>query len=73
MRGGRVIDALPGADLTVETLDRKAVEGAQFIELLGMLALGALDRTIELGRARRQHEQRRSRRWQAASFGTFGR
>ena len=52
-----VVNALPAAGLTVETLDREAVEGTQLVELLGMRALRALDRAVELGRARRQHEQ----------------
>src|SRR5579859_4001044 len=57
MRAHGVVDALPGAGLTIEGGDAEVAERAQFIELLGMRALGALDRAVESGRARRQHEQ----------------
>jgi len=57
MRTDGVVDALPGTGLAVEAGDRPSIEGTKLIELLGMGALGALDRAVELGRTRRQHEQ----------------
>ena len=57
MRAHGVVDPLPGAGLTVEHGDVEVAEGAEFVELLGMGALGALDRGVEPGRTGRSHEQ----------------
>jgi hypothetical protein len=57
VRADGVVDAFPGTGLTIDGVDGPGGESADFIELLGVSALGAFDRAIELGRAGREHEQ----------------
>ena len=56
MRADGVVDPLPLAQFAVERFHFQRTS-ADLIELLGVGALGALDRSIEFGRARREHEQ----------------
>ena len=56
MRAHRVVDALPDAKLAVERGDRP-VEVPDLIEFLRVGALRPLDMTVQLWRARRQHEE----------------
>jgi hypothetical protein len=57
VRADGVVDAFPGTGLTIDGVDGPGGESEDFIELLGVSALGAFDRAIELGRAGREHEQ----------------
>ena len=56
VRADGVVGALPGKELTVEDRELEGV-GDDFIELLGMGTLGALDMAVEFGGAGRQDEQ----------------
>jgi hypothetical protein len=56
MRPHGVVDLFPLPQLAVEFLHLQRA-GRDLIELLGVIALGALDRAVELGRAWRMHEQ----------------
>jgi hypothetical protein len=57
MRADGVVDAFTGTGLAIDGVDGPGGERPDFIELLGVSALGAFDRAIELGRAGRDHEQ----------------
>ena len=56
VRADGVVGALPGTELTVEDGELEGV-GDDFIELLGMGTLSALDMAVEFGGAGRQDEQ----------------
>ena len=61
VRADGVVGALPGKELTVEDRELEGV-GDDFIELLGMGTLGALDMAVEFGGAGRQDEQQEAAR-----------
>jgi hypothetical protein len=50
MRADGVVDAFLGTGLTIDSLDGPGSERADIIQPLGVSALGAFDRAIELGR-----------------------
>ena len=52
----RVIDAFPGAQLTIERFQFRRA-GGDLIELLAVGAVGALHRAVEFRRAGREDEQ----------------
>ena len=56
VRADGIVDAFPSPEIAIEGGELKRV-GNDLVELLGMGTLGALDPTIEFGRAGRQDEQ----------------
>ena len=61
-----VVDAFPLAQLTIELIHLQRA-GVNLIELLGVSAVGALDRSVQFGGARGRTNRCRPRGWQACS------
>lgn len=59
VRTDGVVGAFPGAELTVEFRHGPAIR-RDFVKLFVVGAVGAFDRAVEFGRARREHEQGQS-------------
>ncbi len=55
MRADGIVDSLPVAEFAVEFFHLQGT-GRDLVELLGVGAIGAFDRAVELGGARRKDE-----------------